>query len=130
VKDLDGKSHSLKEYRGKVVVLDFWYRGCGWCVRAMPQINQLAEDFKDQPVAILGMNTDREEKDAKFVVEAMALKYPNLKAAGLPQKYGVQGFPTLILIGPDGTVRDLHVGYSPTLREDVAKEIRALLAAK
>jgi thiol-disulfide isomerase/thioredoxin len=129
-KDLDGKPHALKEYRGKVVVLDFWYRGCGWCIRAMPQINQLADDFKGQPVAILGMNTDREEKDAKFVVEAMALKYPNLKAEGLPQKYGVQGFPTLILIGPDGTVRDLHVGYSPTLREEVAKEIKALLSAK
>ena len=129
-KDLDGKPHALKDYRGKVVVLDFWYRGCGWCIRAMPQVNQLADDFKDQPVAILGMNTDREEKDAKFVVEAMALKYPILKAEGLPQKYGVQGFPTLVLIGPDGTVRDLHVGYSPTLREEVAKEIRELLSAK
>lgn len=129
-KDLDGKPHALKDYRGKVVVLDFWYRGCGWCIRAMPQINQLADDFKGQPVAILGMNTDREEKDAKFVVEAMALKYPILKAEGLPQKYGVRGFPTLVLIGPDGTVRDLHVGYSPTLREEVAREIRALLPAK
>jgi thiol-disulfide isomerase/thioredoxin len=129
-KDLDGKPHALKDYRGKVVVLDFWYRGCGWCIRAMPQINQLADDFKDQPVAILGMNTDREEKDAKFVVEAMALKYPILKAEGLPQKYGVQGFPTLILIGPDGTVHDLHVGYSPTLREEVAKEIKGLLPTK
>jgi peroxiredoxin len=129
-KDLDGKPHALKDYRGKVVVLDFWYRGCGWCVRAMPQVNQLADDFKGLPVAILGMNTDREEKDAKFVVEAMALKYPNLKAEGLPEKYGVRGFTTLILIGPDGTVRDLHVGYSPTLREEVGKEIRALLVAK
>ncbi len=130
-KDIDGKPHALKDYRGKVVVLDFWYRGCGWCIRAMPQVAQLADDFKDQPVAILGMNTDREEKDAKFVIEAMALKYPTLKAADdLPKKYGVQGFPTLVLIGPDGTVHDLHVGYSPTLREEVAREIRALLPAK
>jgi thiol-disulfide isomerase/thioredoxin len=128
-KDLDGKPHALKDYRGKVVVLDFWYRGCGWCIRAMPQVNQLADDFKDQPVAVLGMNTDQKEEDAKFVVEAMSLKYPVLKAEGLPQKYGVRGFPTLVLIGPDGTVRDLHVGYSPTLREEVAKEIRSLLPA-
>ena len=108
-------------------MLDFWYRGCGWCVRAMPQISQLADDFKGQPVAVLGMNTDREEKDAKFVVEAMKLDYPMLKAEGLPKKYGVQGFPTLVIIGPDGTVRDLHVGYSPTLREEVGKTIRELL---
>ena len=131
LKDLEGKPRSLKDYRGKVVVLDFWYRGCGWCIRAMPQLNQLAEDFKDQPVAVLGMNIDREERDAKFVVEAMSLKFPVLKAEeGLPQEYGVHGYPTLLLIGPDGTVRDLHVGYSPTLREDVGQAIRELLPSK
>ena len=36
-KDLDGKTHSLKSYRGKVVILDFWYRGCGWCIRRCPR---------------------------------------------------------------------------------------------
>jgi thiol-disulfide isomerase/thioredoxin len=109
------------------VILDFWYRGCGWCIRAMPQINALADDFKGQPVAILGMNTDRVESDARLVIEKLGLKYPTLKAEGLPQKYGVQGFPTLVIIGPDGKVHDLHVGYSPTLREEVAKAVKELL---
>ncbi len=127
-KDLAGKTHSLKGYRGKVVILDFWYRGCGWCIRAMPQVKQLAEDFKDQPVAVLGMNTDREEKDAKFVVDEMALHYPVLKAEGLPEKYHVRGFPTLIIIDQDGKVADVHVGYSATLRDDVAKSIKGMLA--
>ncbi len=36
---------SLEDYRGKVVLLDFWYRGCGWCIRAMPQLKQLADEF-------------------------------------------------------------------------------------
>jgi thiol-disulfide isomerase/thioredoxin len=126
-KDIDGKPHALKDYKGKVVILDFWYRGCGWCIRAMPQINELAEEFRGQPVAILGMNTDRVEQDARFVIDKMGLKYPTLKAEGLPQKYGVQGFPTLIVIGPDGKVRDIHVGYSPTLREEVGKAVRELL---
>jgi thiol-disulfide isomerase/thioredoxin len=131
LKDLEGKTRSLKDYRGKVVVLDFWYRGCGWCIRAMPQVNQLAEDFKDQPVAVLGMNIDAEERDARFVVEAMNLKYPVLKVEeGLPQEYSIQGYPTLVLIGPDGIVRDLHVGYSPTLREEVGRAIRELLPSK
>jgi thiol-disulfide isomerase/thioredoxin len=126
-KDLEGKPHMLKDYRGKVVILDFWYRGCGWCIRAMPQVKQLAEDFRDQPVAVLGMNTDRNEEDAQFVVEKMGLRYPNLKAEGLPQKYGVRGFPTLVIIDPEGTVQDLHVGYSPTLRQEVAEVIKGLL---
>ncbi len=38
LKDLEGRPHALKDYRGKIVVLDFWYRNCIWCVRAMPQV--------------------------------------------------------------------------------------------
>ena len=127
-KDLEGKPHSLKGYRGKVVILDFWYRGCGWCIRAMPQVKELAADFKGQPVAVLGMNTDREEKDAKFVVDEMGLNYPVLKAQGVPEKYHVRGFPTLIIIDQEGKVADVHVGYSPTLRDEVAKAVKGLLA--
>jgi thiol-disulfide isomerase/thioredoxin len=126
-KDLQGKSHALNDFHGKVVLLDFWYRGCGWCMRAMPQIIQLADEFKDQPVAILGMNTDQNEKDAQFVVDAMKLNYPVLKAHGIPEKYKVQGFPTLVIIDPNGKVADLHVGYSPTLREDVGAIVKSLL---
>jgi thiol-disulfide isomerase/thioredoxin len=128
--DLDGKKVRLADLRGKVVVLDFWYRGCGWCVKAMPQMNQLADDFAGKPVAILGMNTDRKEEDARFVIDKMGLKYPTLKAEGLPAKFGVQGFPTLIVIDQEGKVHDIHVGYSPTLRDDVGKVIRGLLDRK
>lgn len=91
---------------------------------------QLADDFKDEPVAILGMNTDRNEADAKFVVDAMKLNYPVLKAEGLPEKYHVRGFPTLIIIDPQGKVADVHIGYSPTLRDEVAKSVKAILAKK
>jgi peroxiredoxin len=129
-KDMDGKPVKLADLKGKVVVLDFWYRGCGWCIKAMPQMNALAEDFKGKPVAIFGMNTDPREEDARFVIEKMALKYPTLKAIGLPEKFGVQGFPTLIVIDQQGKVHDLHVGYTPTLRQDVGRQIKALLQKK
>jgi thiol-disulfide isomerase/thioredoxin len=127
LKGLDGKTHTLASYRGKVVVLDFWYRGCGWCIKAMPQLNALAEQFQGRPVVVLGMNTDRKEDDAKLVAQEMGLRYETLRAEGIPEKYGVQGFPTLILIDAEGKVRDVHVGYSPTLRTDVGKAIEELL---
>jgi peroxiredoxin len=130
LKDLDGKEHSLEDYRGKVVVLDFWYRGCGWCVRAMPQLVELAEDFKDQPVAVLGMNIDEDENNARFVVEKKKLNYPNLKAGGIPKLYQVSGYPTLVLIDPRGNVAEIHFGYTPTLRRDVGASIRRLLGKK
>ncbi len=130
VKDIAGKSHSLKDYRGKVVILDFWYRGCGWCIRAMPQVKEVADAFKSEPVAVLGMNTDAQDKDAQFVIDEMALNYPTLKAKGVPEKYGVRGFPTLIIIDKEGNVADIHVGYSPHLRQDVSETIKRLLSAR
>jgi len=128
-KDLNDQPISAKSLRGKVVVMDFWYRGCGWCIYAMPQVKQLAADFKDKPVAILGMNTDRDLDDARFVVKQLALDYPQVQATGIPEKFAVQGFPTLIIIDQEGKVRDLHVGYSPDLREQVSKKIQTLLSA-
>jgi thiol-disulfide isomerase/thioredoxin len=128
--DIDGKKHSLAGYRGKVIVLDFWYRGCGWCIKAMPQIKEVVEHYQGKPVVVLGMNTDRDEKDARFVVDKLKLNYATLKAKGLPEKYSVQGFPTLIIIDQEGVVRGRHVGYSPTLREELVRKIDGLLASE
>lgn len=125
---LDGKEHDLGDYRGKVVVLDFWYRGCGWCIKAMPQMNEVAEHFAGKPVAIVGMNTDGDEADARLVADVMGLKYGTVRIdRELPEKYGVRGFPTVIVIDPEGVVRDVHVGYSRDLRESLTKSIEALL---
>jgi thiol-disulfide isomerase/thioredoxin len=129
-KDLDGKEHALKDYRGRVVVLDFWYRGCGWCIRAMPQMKEIATHYADKPVTIFGMNTDRNEDDARFVIDKMGLNYGNLKATGVPEKYKVQGFPTLLIIDQEGVLRDIHVGYSADLKEKVIESIDRLLTKK
>jgi thiol-disulfide isomerase/thioredoxin len=125
--DLDEMPHALADYRGKVVLLDFWYRGCGWCIRAMPQLREVAEHYRDRPVVLLGMNTDSKVDDAKFVVEKLRLDYPNLKAGGLPEKFKVHGFPTMILIDQEGIIRDVHSGWSPTLKEDFIARIDRLL---
>jgi peroxiredoxin len=128
--DLEGKPHALKDYRGKVVLMDFWYRQCYWCVQAMPQVKEVAAHFKDQPVVVLGMNIDAKEEDARAVVKQMGLNYTNLKAAGLPEKYKVQAYPTLVVIDPEGVVRDLLVGYSPTLKEEVVRSVQRLLKTR
>ena len=129
VNDLNGRPHSLAQYRGQVLVLDFWYRGCGWCMRAMPQVKKLADHYRDKPVAVFGMNNDHDEKDARFVVEAMKLEYPVIRSTSLAQRYGVFqfGFPTLIIVDQEGRVADIHVGYSPQLFERVSETIDRLL---
>jgi len=126
--DLDDKAQALADYRGKVVLLDFWYRGCGWCIRSMPALKKVGEHYAGQPVALLGMNTDRDLDDAKFVVDKLGLNYPNLKAEGLPTKFKVHGFPTMILIDQTGKIRDIHAGWTPTLEQDMIDKIDRLLA--
>jgi peroxiredoxin len=129
-RDVDGKVHRMADYRGRVVVLDFWYRGCVWCMMAMPQVNRLSEAFRDQPVSVLGMSIDEDEKDARAVIEAMELRYPTIRAAALPERFGVQGYPTLVVIDPRGKIREVHVGYSPRLFDDISGLIRELLAER
>jgi thiol-disulfide isomerase/thioredoxin len=126
--DIDGRPVKLADFRGKVVVMDFWYRGCGFCMYAMPQVKQLAEDYRDKPVVVLSMNTDLKDEDARFVVEAFGLRHPTIKAKGINDKYGIHGFPTMVIIDPAGVVRDVHVGYSKTLRSEVSKKIDEALA--
>jgi thiol-disulfide isomerase/thioredoxin len=127
--DLDGQPHALADYRGKVVLLDFWYRGCGWCIRAMPQLREVAVHYRDRPFVLLGMNAHSDADDAKFVVEKLKLEYPNLKAEGLSEKFNVHGFPTMILIDQEGVIRDVRVGWSPTLKKDLIAKIDRLLEA-
>lgn len=128
--DLSGRRHSLKDYRGKVVVLDFWHRRCGWCMRTMPQVKQLSEHFLGRPVVVLGMNTDSDPKDAQFVVGKLKLPYPIVRAEALPAKYMIPGFPTLMIIDQKGVIRDMYVGYSPTLGKDASKVVESLLEGK
>ncbi len=130
IKDLDGRTHSLEKYRGKVLVLDFWYRGCGWCMRAMPQVKRVASHYRGRPVAVFGVNNDRNLHNAEFVVREMQLEYPVLRSEDLPAKYGVQSFPTLIIVDQQGKVAQIHVGYSPQLFEDVTAAVDRLLESK
>ena len=84
----------------------------------------------DAPVlAVMNQQLIRDE-DAKFVVEKMGLTYATLKATGLPERYNVRSFPTLVVIDREGVVRDVHVGYSPTLGDEVVKSVERLLKAR
>ena len=128
--DLAGRRHSLKDYRGKVVVLDFWFRTCIPCIKAMPQVALIAQDFKSGPVVVLGMNTDELPSDAQYVVDKLKIPYQVLKAAALRKAYSIGDFPTLVIIDQAGKIHAIHEGWSPTLREDIGKSIKALLSKR
>ena len=125
--DLDGNVVHLADYRGKVVVLDFWYRGCPWCVRTTPIVNELERDFDGKAVKFFGMSIDTDPADARLVVKQLEIKSTALQAKTLAEKFGVTGYPTLIVVDQDGNVRHFEDGYHANLREDLGKLINSLL---
>jgi len=128
-KDLAGKEHSLSQYRGQVVLLDFWFRQCSYCIRLAPQLHRVEQAFQAKPFVLLSMNTDENEDDARIGAERLELTGPVLLhtdeiATGL----GVDGFPTLVLIDQEGKVRDVFVGYSPSREAELEAAISRLLS--
>jgi len=127
--DLDGKKHSLSDYRGKVLVLDWWYKNCPWCMLAMPKLTEVARRYADRPVVILGMNVDKDTNDARFAVTKVKPGYSSLIAGKETAKqYGVTGYPTLFIVDKKGKVADVHVGYDKDLTALLSKKLDALLA--
>jgi peroxiredoxin len=88
IADLGGKEHSLLQCRGQVVVLDFWFRQCSFCIRVMPQVERAAATFRQEkaPVSFFGVSIDKEEADAKFVADTMKLRYPVLRSEKLAEQ--------------------------------------------
>jgi thiol-disulfide isomerase/thioredoxin len=131
--DLDGTPHALADYRGKVVVLDFWFAGCGPCLDAIPKMIALAEEFKQEPVVILGINTDTGEEEARRqrVLDAVQLTYPTLRDAHdgvcIHETYKVSAWPTMIVLDQHGVVQHVHCGNMPWLKGALAGEIRELI---
>jgi peroxiredoxin len=112
--DAGGKSVTLSDYRGKVVLLDFWATWCGPCIASMPHMQTLAQRYKDQGLVVLGSGTEDAPAALKTWIRRNQEKYPDIlfayDAAGRePQsasksKYGVRGLPTHFVIDRDGRV--------------------------
>jgi thiol-disulfide isomerase/thioredoxin len=121
----DGKSHKLSEYRGKVVVLDFWGTWCPWCIKAMPAIQKVHEKFKGQPVVVLGMNHEGNPQvdPAAYMAKNKFTYGLILNAGDVAPDYKVSGWPTLYVIGADGRILLAKGGFSPTLEQELTEVI-------
>lgn len=128
--DLYGQSHALSDYRGKVVVLDFWNRSCPPCMMEAPQIKEFADDFAGRPVAVLGMYTTNDSEDARAVADALTMTYPTLLASDLVERFHASAWPTIIVIDPSGVIADVQIGYSHNLRQELSETTSRLLGGR
>jgi thiol-disulfide isomerase/thioredoxin len=130
---LEGGTFSLASHQGKqVVILDFWATWCGPCVAAMPLVAEVAEAYKDKGVVVYAVNQQEEPEDIKAFFEDKEFKATvALDAAGdAATKFGVEGIPMLVMVGLDGTVQAVHVGFDPDLKKVLSKDLDKLLAGE
>ena len=112
--DINGKPFTLSSLRGKYVVLDFWGSWCGWCIKGMPDMKKYYEKYRGK-FEIVGVDcSDTVEKWKKAVADNQLpwLHVYNKAADGTPEKYAVEGYPTKVIINPDGTINKIIVGES------------------
>ncbi len=124
--DLNGKSVSLSDFHGKVVVLDFWATWCPPCRREIPDFIDLQKEYGPRGVQIVGIALDEPEKVQAFARQN-GMNYPVLLGSDdVSMKYGgIEGIPTTFIIDKSGKIVNRFEGFRP--REVFEAEIKQLL---
>lgn len=123
LKDLQGKDVSLSEFRGKWVILDFWGSWCGWCIKGMPRLKEAYKEYVGK-VEIIGIDcneTDQAWRDGVAKYELPWVNLYNPKDSGLLEQYLVEGFPTKVIISPEGKIAEITVGEDPAFYSKLAR---------
>ena len=113
-RDLDGQPFKLSDYRGKVVVLDFWADWCGYCRQMYPQERAMVARWKDRPFALLGVNCDDEIALSKRAVQKDKLSWRSWWDGGrtgerITAQWQVNAFPTIYVLDAKGVIRYKNV---------------------
>ncbi len=133
LKDMQGVKHRLSEYRGKVVLINFWASWCRECLTEMPSLNSLYEKFKDKGVVVIGVSTDINNEDIKKSVKKTRVTYPILvdsEGEVFQQKYAVLGLPTTVIVDKKGFIAERILGSFDFGSPVFMKKIKMLTEGK
>ncbi len=128
---IDGsKSLALEDYRGKVVLLDFWASWCPPCLKSLPKYNDLRREIGTTDFEIVAVNVDENTDDAKKFLQKHPVSYPVAKDPKgiLPGVFGVKAMPTSYLIDKNGVVQYVHAAFKDGDMEKIKAEIEKLIA--
>jgi peroxiredoxin len=125
VQGIDGASHSLPDYRGKVVVLNFWATWCIPCRAEMPDLEHEARVHRSDPVVILGMDWKESAAPVKDFTQGLGVTYPMLLDADgrVYTTYKVGALPTTFIIDANGRLVKSRIGIAS--RDEIESEIKA-----
>jgi len=128
---LEGDDVTLSDYRGRVVIMEFWATWCGPCRMSTPSLEVIAKQHRDKPVTVLlvnaGESPDQIRTWAGKRFTATILLDPDGAAA---RRYRVEGIPQLFIIDPEGRIIYDHGGYQGGLERNLRNVLDGLLAER
>ncbi len=129
LKSADGKNIRLSEFRGDVVLINFWASWCGPCRQEMPVLSDLHDRYKSLGFTVLGINVEENSSDARRLLGKIPVSFPILfdNTSTVSKQYDVVAMPSTVIVDRDGNMRYLHKGYKPGLEDVYLQQVRELI---
>jgi thiol-disulfide isomerase/thioredoxin len=128
LKDTQNTNHSFEELKGeKLTVIDFWATWCKPCLKAIPELNTIYDQFKDKGVSIISINCDGPRSVAKVgpMSKSLKINYPVLLDidSTVKTQLNLAAFPTLILVDSKGKIVWIHEGFVSGDEKEITAQI-------
>lgn len=129
LKSNQGKNLRLEDFRGQVVMINFWASWCGPCRQEMPAMEEIYQQYQKLGFTILALTIDEDPGDADQFLESVPVSFPVLydSESRISDLYGVDAMPTTVMIDRDGNKRFLHRSYQPGVEEAYKQQIKQLI---
>ena len=129
LKSAAGENIRLSEYRGQVVLINFWASWCGPCRQEMPHLDAIHRKYQNLGFTVFGVNVEQDRAMADKVLRDIPVSFPILFDDGnhVSQLYDVDTMPATVLVDRGGEIRYMHRGYKPGYELEYEKQVRALV---
>lgn len=129
LKSASGENLKLSEYRGEVVLINFWASWCGPCRQEMPALDELHNRYRALGFTVLGVNVEEDSRKAREVLKDLQVSFPVLldDRSTVSRLYDIVAMPSTVLVDRNGNIRYLHKGYQPGLEDVYLQQVRELI---
>jgi peroxiredoxin len=124
-----GENLRLSEYRGDVVLINFWASWCGPCRQEMPVLSALHDKYSALGFTVLGVNVESDSGKARKLLQQLPVSFPVVfdHDSVVSREYDVVAMPSTVLVDRDGNIRYLHKGYKAGFEEVYQQQVRDLI---